>query len=94
MMPSMKCTSSWYRSSVASTAMIALSAGGRRIAMWMELKPPHEMPNMPTRPLDHVCFASQAITRSPSAFSMSLYSYGMSVPSLEPVPRMSTRATT
>ena len=79
---------------MASTAMIAFRAGGRRIAMWIELKPPQEMPNMPTLPLENVCRASHAITSSPSRCSISLYSYGMSVPSLLPVPRMSTRATT
>ena len=73
-MPSMKWTSSWYRSSVASTAMIALSAGGLRIAMWIELKPPQEMPNIPTLPLEKGCRASQAMTSSPSRCSISLYS--------------------
>ena len=74
--------------------MIAFNAGGRRIAMWIELKPPHEMPNMPTLPVENGWRASQAMTSSPSFCSISLYSYGMSVPSLLPVPRMSTRATT
>ena len=67
MMPSMKWTSSWYRSSVASTAMIALRAGGLRIAMWIELKPPQEIPNMPTFPFEKGCFESQSITTSPSS---------------------------
>ena len=74
--------------------MMALSAGGFRMAMWMALKPPQEMPNMPTLPLEKGRPASQAMTSSPSLCSISLYSYGMSVPSLRPVPRMSTRATT
>jgi hypothetical protein len=75
-------------------AMIAFSAGGLRIAMWMELKPPQEMPNMPTLPFENGRAASQAITASPSCCSCSVYSYSMSLPALSPVPRMSTRATT
>ena len=74
MIPSMKCTSSWYRSSVASTAMIAFSAGGLRSAIWIELNPPQEMPNMPTLPVDQFCRESQSITNSPSWCSMSEYS--------------------
>ncbi len=62
--------------------------------MWIELNPPQEMPNIPTLPLENFWRASQAITSSPSRCSISEYSYGMSAPSLEPVPRMSTRATT
>jgi hypothetical protein len=54
--------------------MIAFRAGGLRIAMWMELKPPHETPNMPTFPVENGWLASQAITESPSAFSWSEYS--------------------
>ena len=73
-MPSMKCTSSWYRSSVASIATIAFSAGGRRIAMWIELNPPHEIPNMPTLPFENFWRASHAMTSSPSRCSISLYS--------------------
>src|SRR6187401_1954083 len=34
-------------------AMIALSAGTFRAAIWIELKPPQEMPNIPTLPFDH-----------------------------------------
>jgi hypothetical protein len=79
---------------VASTATIALSAGGFRMAMWIELNPPHEMPNMPTLPSEKGREASQAITCSPSRCSISLYSYGISTPPLFPVPLMSTRATT
>ena len=33
-------------------AMNALSAGGFRIAIWIELKPVHDSPNMPTLPVD------------------------------------------
>jgi hypothetical protein len=40
----------------------------------MELKPPHEMPNMPTLPLDQGCFDSQAMTTMPSWCSWSEYS--------------------
>ncbi len=54
--------------------MIAFSAGGLRIAMWIELKPPQEMPNIPTLPFEKGCRASQAITSSPSLCSISLYS--------------------
>ena len=74
--------------------MIALSAGTFRAAIWIELKPPQEMPNMPTLPFDQGCFDSQSITTSPSFCSISEYSYGISRPSLLPVPRMSTAATT
>ena len=52
--------------SVASTAMMALRAGGLRIAMWMALKPLQEMPNIPTLPFENGCFDSQSITWSPS----------------------------
>ena len=40
---------------MASTAMIAFRAGGLRIAMWIELKPPQEIPNMPTLPFENGC---------------------------------------
>jgi hypothetical protein len=33
--------------------MIALKAGGLRIASWMEWKPLQEIPNIPTLPSDH-----------------------------------------
>ena len=49
---------------------------------------------MPTLPFEKGCFESQSMTASPSRCSISLYSYGMTRPSLLPVPRMSTRATT
>ena len=86
--------SSWKRSSLASTATIAFSAGGRRIAIWIELNPPHEIPHIPTAPLHHGWAASHAITSSPSRCSSSEYSKSGGVPSLAPVPRMSTRAPT
>src|ERR687892_661323 len=82
------------RSSEASTATMARSAVGCRIASWIALKPPHEIPHIPTAPFDHGCAASQAMTASPSASSWSLYSPPGSRPSLRPVPRMSTRAPT
>src|SRR5919108_671553 len=82
------------RSSEASMATMAPSAGGRRMASWIELKPPHEIPHIPTAPFDHGCAASQAMTASPSSSSRSLYSPSGSRPSLRPVPRMSTRAPT
>jgi hypothetical protein len=52
--PSMKWMSSWNRSSVAMAAQIAFRAGGggSRIAIWIALKPPQEMPHIPTLPLD------------------------------------------
>ena len=55
-------------------ATIALSAGGLRAAIWIELKPPQEMPNIPTLPFDHACFESQSMTTSPSFCSISEYS--------------------
>ena len=42
--------------------MTAFSAGGRRAATCSPLKPPHEMPNMPTAPVHQGCAASHAIT--------------------------------
>ena len=40
---------------MASTARMAFSAGGLRIARWIELKPPQEMPNIPMLPFDQGC---------------------------------------
>ncbi len=70
--------------------MIAPSAGGRSAATWSALKPPHEMPVIPTAPEHHGCAASQAITSSASACSCAVYSSSR-IPSDSPVPRMSTR---
>ena len=42
--------------------MIAFSAGGRSAATCSALKPPQDMPVMPTAPLHQGCAASQAIT--------------------------------
>ena len=46
---------------------IAFSAGGRRAATCRPLKPPHEMPIMPTAPVHQGCAASQAITSHASS---------------------------
>ena len=40
--------------------MIAPSPGGRRAAVWSELKPPQEIPHMPSLPVHHGCSAIQA----------------------------------
>jgi hypothetical protein len=73
-------------------AQIAPSAGGRSIAIWIELKPEYDVPYIPTRPVDHSCAASQAIASARSACSCGGYSSSAS-PSEEPVPRRSRRAT-
>jgi hypothetical protein len=86
--------SSWNSSSVAMSATMALSSGGLRVAIWMALNPPQEIPHIPTLPFDHGCPASQAITSIPSSCSCSVYSPSGTTPSLAPVPRMSTRAPT
>ena len=70
--------------------MIASSAGGRSAATWSALKPPQEIPVMPTVPLHQDCAASQAITSTASSSSTWVYSSRIS-PSESPVPRMSTR---
>lgn len=69
---------------------IAFSGSGASAAIWSELKPPHEMPNMPTRPEHHSCRASQWMTATPSASSVASYS-SPGMPSLLPCPRTSTR---
>ena len=70
--------------------MMAFSAGGRWLATCSALKPPQEMPIMPTLPLHQGCAASQAITSTASACSCGRYS-SASRPSESPEPRMSTR---
>ena len=70
--------------------MIAPSPGGRRAAIWSELKPPQEMPHMPSFPVHHGCSAIQARISSASSCSCWVYS-SVSTPSESPVPRMSTR---
>ena len=72
------------------SVMTALSAGGRRAASWRLLKPPHEMPVMPTAPEHHGCAAIQAMTSSRSSCSCGWYS-SSSTPSDSPLPRRSTR---
>ena len=54
--------------------MMAFSAGGRWLATCSALKPPQEMPIMPTVPLHQGCAASQAITSTASACSCGRYS--------------------
>jgi hypothetical protein len=73
--------------------MIAFSAGGRSIAIWMLLNPEYEYPYMPTVPSDHGWVASQWITVAMSVRSTSGYS-SVAAPSLDPVPRTSTRQST
>ena len=70
--------------------MIALSAGGRRAATWRLLKPPHEMPIMPTEPVHHGCAAIQAIDLEQSSCSCGWYS-SSSTPVGLAEPRKSTR---
>ncbi len=70
--------------------MTARSAGGASAATCNELKPPHEIPIMPTRPLHHGCSASQAISSTASFNSAAEYS-SPNNPSESPLPRMSTR---
>ena len=43
-------------------------------AIWSELNPEYDVPNIPTRPFDHGCAASHSITRPRSARSTSGYS--------------------
>jgi hypothetical protein len=68
---------------------MALSGSGLRAAICKALKPPQEMPIMPTEPLHQGCSAAQAITSTPSLSSWAVYSSAMS-PSDSPLPRMST----
>ena len=70
--------------------MIARSAGGRRAATWSALKPPQELPIMPTAPVHHGWAASHAMTATASSCSSARYS-SVSTPSESPLPRMSTR---
>src|SRR4029078_4974661 len=56
----------------------------------MAVNPPHEMPHIPTDPVDQGCAASHRITSSPSACSASEYSCGGGRPSLRPVLRSAT----
>ena len=56
------------------------------------MKPDQEVPYIPTRPFDHSCAASHAITWQMSSSSAAVYS-SVAIPSDEPVPRMSSRQT-
>jgi hypothetical protein len=69
---------------------MAFRAAGRRAAICKALKPPQEIPIIPTRPLHQGCAAIQAMTSWPSASSCALYSSAIK-PSDSPLPRMSTR---
>ena len=69
---------------------MARSAGGRRAATWSALKPPQELPIIPTAPVHHGWAASQAMTSTASSCSMGRYS-SVSTPSESPLPRWSTR---
>jgi hypothetical protein len=62
----------------------------RSAATCSALKPPHEMPIMPTLPVHQGWLASQAMTAAPSASSCGRYSSAR-MPSESPDPRMSTR---
>ncbi|MCY1312898.1 hypothetical protein D9M70_633690 [compost metagenome] len=70
--------------------MTAFSAGGFRAATCRQLKPPQEMPIMPTLPLDQGCAAIHSMISQPSESSRGVYSPSMT-PSLSPEPLMSTR---
>ena len=74
------------------TAMIATSAGGSRMATWIALKPPQDLPHMPTRPFEPGIWESWSMISIASSSSSSEYSRGGTAPSEEPVPRMSTVA--
>ena len=62
------------------------------MATWRELKPPQDVPYMPTFPVHQSCAASQAMTSQMSACSCAWYS-SSAIPSEEPVPRRSSRQT-
>ncbi len=70
--------------------MMALRAGGRRMAAWSAEKPPQLMPNMPTGPAAPGRVASQSMTARLSRISRSVYS-SSAMPRLLPVPRTSRR---
>ena len=71
---------------------IALSAGGRSIATWIELNPPHDVPYIPTFPVHQSCAASHVMTSQTSACSCGWYS-SSAMPWDDPVPRRSSRHT-
>ena len=71
--------------------MIARSASGRRAAIWSALKPPQDLPIIPTAPVHHGWAASHSMTATPSSSSCSWYS-SRRTPSESPAPHTSTRA--
>jgi hypothetical protein len=75
---------------VDAIEITAFSAGGFSAATCSALKPPQEMPIMPTAPEHQGCAAIQATTSNASASSRGEYSSSIT-PSDSPVPRMSTR---
>ena len=68
----------------------AFRAGGFSAATCRQLKPPQEMPIMPTLPFDQGCAVIQSITSMASESSRGVYSPSMT-PSDSPLPRISTR---
>ena len=83
-----RCSGRRWRTSPRSRR----SSGTPSVAMCNELKPEYDVPNMPTRPVDHGCAASHSIAVRRSARSMSGYSSSRMPPD-EPVPRRSSRST-
>ncbi len=79
-----------YRSSVAWTGTIARRCGGRSFATWIAVKPPYEIPHIPTAPVHHGWVASHSTASKPSRVSSSVYSSSATPPD-DPVPRTSTR---
>ena len=60
--------------------------------MCNELKPEYDVPNMPTRPLDHGCAASHSITVA-QVGALDVGVLVVAMPPDEPVPRRSSRQT-
>jgi hypothetical protein len=69
---------------------MAFRAGGRSAATCSALKPPQEMPIMPTAPEHQGCAAIQAMASTASCSSCAVYS-SVRMPSESPLPRMSVR---
>ena len=63
---------------------MAMSASTRAKSATIGLKPPQEIPSIPTLPLDQGWRASQAMTRSPSSCSCAEYSRVVGAPPLMP----------
>lgn len=70
--------------------MTAFSAGGFKAATCRQLKPPQEMPIIPTLPFDQGWAAIHSIISQPSESSRGVYSPSIT-PSDSPEPRISTR---